>query len=78
MLNILGGNVKEAVSVTLPHALILRSSTGPPRVRTSLTVARGRVRLRRRLVAVSSVTFWQFAGRLPGVTAKGSAGYCRS
>lgn len=41
LLNILRGNVKEAVSVTLPHALILRSSTGPPRTRASLTVARG-------------------------------------
>jgi LacI family repressor for deo operon, udp, cdd, tsx, nupC, and nupG len=31
LLNILGGNVKEAVSVTLPHALIVRASTAVPR-----------------------------------------------
>ena len=41
LLNILGGNVKEAVSVTLPHALIVRTSTAAPRARASLTVARG-------------------------------------
>lgn len=41
LLNILRGNVKDAVSVTLPHALIVRASTAPPRARTSLTIARG-------------------------------------
>ncbi len=41
LLDILRGNVKEAVSVTLPHALIVRSSTAPPRSRTSLRLARG-------------------------------------
>jgi LacI family repressor for deo operon, udp, cdd, tsx, nupC, and nupG len=40
LLNILRGNVKEAVSVTLPHALIVRSSTAPPRTRAA-TAARG-------------------------------------
>jgi LacI family transcriptional regulator, repressor for deo operon, udp, cdd, tsx, nupC, and nupG len=41
LLNILRGNVKDAVSVTLPHALIVRASTAAPRVRASLTIARG-------------------------------------
>jgi LacI family repressor for deo operon, udp, cdd, tsx, nupC, and nupG len=41
LLDILRGNVKDAVSVTLPHALIMRATTGAPRRRTSLTVARG-------------------------------------
>ncbi len=41
LLNILRGNVKDAVSVTLPHALIVRASTAPPRARASLTIARG-------------------------------------
>ena len=41
LLNILRGNLKEAVSVTLPHALIVRSSTAPPRARTAISVARG-------------------------------------
>jgi LacI family repressor for deo operon, udp, cdd, tsx, nupC, and nupG len=41
LLNILRGNLKDAVSVTLPHALIVRASTAPPRVRTSIGVARG-------------------------------------
>ncbi len=41
LLDILRGNVKDAVSVTLPHALIMRSTTGAPRRRTALTVARG-------------------------------------
>lgn len=41
LLNILRGNVKDAVSVTLPHALIVRGSTAPPRARASLTIARG-------------------------------------
>ena len=41
LLNILRGNVKDAVSVTLPHALIIRGSTAPPRARASLTLARG-------------------------------------
>lgn len=40
LLNILRGNVKDAVSVTLPHALIVRASTAPPRARASLTIAR--------------------------------------
>ena len=40
LLNILRGNVKDAVSVTLPHALIMRSSTGPPRARAALNLAR--------------------------------------
>lgn len=40
LLNILHGNVKDAVSVTLPHALIMRASTGPPRARASLNLAR--------------------------------------
>jgi DNA-binding LacI/PurR family transcriptional regulator len=31
LLDILRGNVKDAVSVTLPHALIVRGSTAPPR-----------------------------------------------
>jgi hypothetical protein len=30
LLNILRGNVQDAVSVTLPHALIVRASSGPP------------------------------------------------
>ncbi len=41
LLNILRGNVKDAVSVTLPHALIIRGSTAAPRARASLTLARG-------------------------------------
>jgi LacI family repressor for deo operon, udp, cdd, tsx, nupC, and nupG len=41
LLNILRGNVKEAVSVTLPHALIVRSSTAPPRARAATGAARG-------------------------------------
>ena len=41
LLNILRGNVKDTVSVTLPHALIMRSSTGAPRSRASLSVVRG-------------------------------------
>ncbi len=40
LLNILRGNVKEAVSVTLPHALIVRASTGR-RAPRALTVVRG-------------------------------------
>ena len=36
LLNILRGNVKDAVSVTRPHALIVRASTGAPRRRTAL------------------------------------------
>ena len=40
LLNILRGNVKEAVSVTLPHALIVRASTAAPRApHRRLTVA---------------------------------------
>ena len=42
LLNILGGNVKDAVSVTLPHALIVRGSTAAPRVRPAVTVLRRR------------------------------------
>ena len=41
LLNILRGNVKEAVSVTLPHALIVRASTAPPRARAATGAARG-------------------------------------
>jgi LacI family repressor for deo operon, udp, cdd, tsx, nupC, and nupG len=41
LLNILRGNLKDAVSVTLPHALIVRASTAAPRVRASIGVARG-------------------------------------
>lgn len=41
LLDILRGNVKDAVSVTLPHALIVRASTGPPRAQAALTLARG-------------------------------------
>jgi LacI family repressor for deo operon, udp, cdd, tsx, nupC, and nupG len=37
LLNILRGNVKEAVSVTLPHALIVRASAAPPRGRPTLS-----------------------------------------
>jgi LacI family repressor for deo operon, udp, cdd, tsx, nupC, and nupG len=40
LLNILGGNVKDAVSVTLPHALIVRSSTAAPKSRAVISVAR--------------------------------------
>jgi len=39
LLNILHGNVKDAVSVTLPHALIVRSSTAPPKARPAVGVA---------------------------------------
>jgi LacI family repressor for deo operon, udp, cdd, tsx, nupC, and nupG len=35
LLDILRGNVKDAVSVTLPHALIVRGSTAPPRGRAA-------------------------------------------
>jgi LacI family repressor for deo operon, udp, cdd, tsx, nupC, and nupG len=41
LLDILRGNVKDAVSVTLPHALIVRSSTAAPRARAALNLARG-------------------------------------
>ena len=41
LLNILRGNMKEAVSVTLPHALIVRSSTAAPRTRAAAGAARG-------------------------------------
>jgi LacI family transcriptional regulator, repressor for deo operon, udp, cdd, tsx, nupC, and nupG len=40
LLNVLRGNVKEAVSVTLPHALIVRSSTAPPRARATTAASR--------------------------------------
>jgi LacI family transcriptional regulator, repressor for deo operon, udp, cdd, tsx, nupC, and nupG len=40
LLDILRGNAKQAVSVTLPHALIVRSSTAAPRARTSGGVGR--------------------------------------
>jgi LacI family repressor for deo operon, udp, cdd, tsx, nupC, and nupG len=40
LINILGGNVKDAVSVTLPHALIVRGSTAAPRVRPAVRVVR--------------------------------------
>ena len=40
LLNILSGNVKDAVSVTLPHALIVRASTGAPRSRAAMSLAR--------------------------------------
>ena len=35
LLNILRGNVKDAVSVTLPHALMVRASTAAPRSRAA-------------------------------------------
>lgn len=41
LLDILRGNVKDAVSVTLPHALIVRASTGAPRAHAALSLARG-------------------------------------
>jgi LacI family repressor for deo operon, udp, cdd, tsx, nupC, and nupG len=41
LLNILRGNLKDAVSVTLPHALIVRASTAAPRVRAAIGIARG-------------------------------------
>jgi LacI family repressor for deo operon, udp, cdd, tsx, nupC, and nupG len=41
LLNILRGNVKEAVSVTLPHALIVRASTAAPRARGATSTSRG-------------------------------------
>ena len=40
LLNILSGNVKDAVSVTLPHALIVRASTAAPRSRAAMSLAR--------------------------------------
>jgi Periplasmic binding protein-like domain len=39
--NILRGNVQDAVSVTLPHALIVRASAAAPRSRTVISVAGG-------------------------------------
>jgi LacI family repressor for deo operon, udp, cdd, tsx, nupC, and nupG len=39
LLNILRGNVKDAVSVTLPHALIVRGSTAAPGRRAAISVA---------------------------------------
>jgi LacI family repressor for deo operon, udp, cdd, tsx, nupC, and nupG len=39
LLNILRGNVKDAVSVTLPHALIVRASTAAPGRRAVISVA---------------------------------------
>ena len=41
LMNILRGNVKDAVSVTLPHALIVRASTAAPRIRPAVNLARG-------------------------------------
>lgn len=41
LLDILVGNVKDAVSVTLPHALIVRASSGAPRAQAALPPGRG-------------------------------------